>query len=135
MTTRSVLFDCATAGPAKRKAMRTRSKRRSMAVSFRWRPSDGGRWRPGRLFVERIDRPRQLGPGEVRQYRRRQARAVDLVDLVGLEEFVEAAAEMAAALDHDDARLGNVEAEHLELPRAHALPRLADHHDVDDAQV
>ena len=42
---------------------------------------------------------------------------------------------MAAALDHDDPRLGDVEAEHLELPRIHALAAVADHHELDAAQV
>jgi hypothetical protein len=32
-------------------------------------------------------------------------------------------------------RLGNVEAEHLELPRVHALAAMADHHELDAAQV
>src|ERR1700704_2303490 len=131
MTTRSVLVDCAVAGPPTSRAVSTRSERRSMALSFKRRPSDGGRWCPGRLLVERIDRPRQLGPSEVRQDRRRQARAVDFVDLVGLEEFVETAAEMAAALDHDDPCLVEVEAEHLELPGVHALAAVADHDELD----
>src|SRR6478609_9732049 len=86
--------------------------------------------RPGSLFVERVDRARQLGPGEVRQHGRGQARAVDLVDLLGLEELVEAAAEMAAALDHDDTGGGDVEAEALELARVHALAAVGDDHDL-----
>src|SRR5262245_9063511 len=96
--------------------------------------SDGGRG-PSGVFVERIDRSWQLAPGEVCQYRRRQARAVDLVDLLGPEELVEAAAEMAAALDHDQPCLGDVESEHLELTRVHALAAMADHHELDAAEV
>src|SRR4051812_1543221 len=95
-----------------------------------------GCWRrPARFFVERVDRTRQLGPSEVREHRRGQARAVDFVDLFWLEELVEAAAEMPAALDHHDPGRGDVEPEALELARIHALAAMGDHHDLDATEI
>ena len=46
---------------------------------------------------------------------------VDLDDLLVAEELVEAAAEMAARFDHDHARGGDVQAEHLKEHRVGAL--------------
>src|SRR5882672_8597454 len=136
MTTRSVLGDCADAGPESNATpARVMSERRSMTASLWAVVSDASGWRPARFFVERIDRPRQPGPSEVRQDRRRQARTVDFVDLTAKEELVETAPEVAAALDHDHPRLGDVQPEHLELHRVHALAAVGDDHELDAAEV
>ena len=42
---------------------------------------------------------------------------------------------MAAALDHHDARLNDVEAEHHKLHRIHTLAPERDHHDLDAAKI
>ena len=48
---------------------------------------------------------------------------IDLDHVLMAEEFVEAAAEMAARLDHDDPGGGDIQAEHLEEHRVGALHR------------
>src|SRR4029453_9938527 len=136
MTTRSVFGDCADAGAESNTApARAINERRSMTASLWAAVSDASGRRPARFFVERIDRPRQPGPSEVRQDRRRQARTIDFVDLAGIEELVKTAAEVPAALDHDHPRLGDVQAEHLELHRVHALAAVGDDHELDAAEI
>src|SRR5690349_16456029 len=53
---------------------------------------------PLRVRVEREHRARQALEGEALEHRRGQARGVDLDHALGREEFVEAAAEVAARL-------------------------------------
>src|SRR5579872_4183370 len=104
--------------------------RRSMAISL-----DSGGRRPVGFFVEGIDWPWQPAPGEVRQHRRGQARTIDLVDLLGPEELIEAGAEVAATLHDDHPCLGDVDAKDLELHWVHALAADRDDGDSDAAEV
>src|SRR5713101_6489914 len=76
---------------------------------------------PSHVAIERHDGARQARPLEAVEHWRGQARKVDLDDLLVAEELVEAAAEMAARLDDDRVRLGDVETEHLEEDRVGAL--------------
>ncbi len=55
------------------------------------------------VVVDRQHGARHMPPGEARQDRAGQAGCIDLDDLIGAEELVEAAAEMAARFYHDDA--------------------------------
>src|SRR4029077_4682280 len=68
---------------------------------------------PFNTLVERAHRARQAGPSEAVERRRRQAGKVDLDDLLGAEELVEAAAEMAACLYNERARPPDFDPHHL----------------------
>src|SRR5258706_10171752 len=83
-------------------------------------------WRPGGRLVQRVGRARQARPLEGMQRRRRESRAVDLVDALGRKELVEAGAKMAAALEHDRAGRSDIYAEGFELHRVHALLAVGD---------
>ena len=96
-------------------------------IMFLWAVSSGG-------VVDRQHRARHVPPGKARQDRAGQAGRIDLDDLVMAEEFVEAAAEMAARLHHDDPGGGDVEAERLEEHRVGALVAVGQDDDGDAVQ-
>ena len=81
--------------------------------------------------VDRQHRAGHMAPGEARQDGAGEAGRVDLDDLLVAEEFVEAAAEMAARLHHHDAGGGDVEAERFEEHRVGALVAVGEDDDGD----
>ena len=91
---------------------------------------------PFDIRVERDHRPRQPRPVEAPEDRRGQSREIDLDDLIGAEELVEAAAKMAARLDDHGARPADLEAHHFEEDRVGALHplRYDDHREAADLQ-
>src|SRR4051794_21343560 len=88
---------------------------------------------PFDAVVERDDWPWQAGPIEAAQHRRGEAGEVDLDDLLGAEELIEAAAEMTTRFDHDRAGPGDIEPHHLEKHRVGALHAMRDYNDGDSA--
>src|SRR5438094_9367865 len=90
------------------------------------------RW-PFDTLVERDNRARQSGPGEAVEHWRGQAGEVDLDDLLGAEELVEAAAKMTARFDHDRAGPTDIKSHHLEKDRVGALHPVRDDDDRNPA--
>src|SRR5436190_671345 len=76
-----------------------------------------------------------MPPFEAVEHRRGKAGKVDFDDLLGAEELVETAAEMAARLDHDRPRSTDIEPHHLEKDRIGALHAVRDHDDGDPADL
>src|SRR5205823_1594166 len=62
-----------------------------------------------------------------------EPRQIDLNDLIRPEEFVKPAPEMPARLDHDGARLADIDPHHLEEDRVGALHAMRHDHDGDAA--
>src|SRR5215475_8686780 len=88
---------------------------------------------PLHVVVEGDYRTRETLPGKAVQHRRGQAREIDFDDLLGAEELVKAAAEMAAGFDHDRTRPANIEVHHLEKDRVGALHPVRDDDNRDPA--